>query len=127
MRQEQQARKDLLPSSGLANALGYLVNHEPGLRVFLDNPDVPIDNNAERALRGPVRGRKNSYGSRSRRGTETAAILYTLVESAKGIGVDPRAYLEAAAEHALREAGAVVLPEDFKLQLGAARDESPDG
>lgn len=126
--EEQQARKDLLPSSGLASALGYLVNHEAGLRVFLDNPDVPIDNNgSERALRGPVLGRKNSYGSRSRRGTETAAILYTLVESAKRIGVDPRAYLEAAAEHALRKAGAVLLPEDFKLQLEAAKDESPDG
>ena len=125
---EQQARKDLLPSSGLASALAYLVNHEAGLRVFLDNPDVPIDNNAsERALRGPVLGRKNSYGSRSRRGTQTAAILYTLVESAKRIGADPRAYLEAAAEHALRKAGAVLLPEDFRLQLEAVANDPPDG
>lgn len=37
------------------------------------------------------------------------------------------AYLEAAAEHALRKAGAVLLPEDFKLLPEAASDSSPDG
>lgn len=120
---EQQGRSDLLPSSGLAKALAYLLNHEAGLRVFLDDPAVPIDNNeAERAMRSPVLGRKNHYGSRSRRGTETAAILYTLVESAKRVGISPKAYLAAAAEHALREAGAVLLPDEFKQQLAAARD-----
>ena len=117
---EQQKRRDILPSSSLANALAYLVNHEEGLRVFLDNPAVAIDNNSsERALRGPVLGRKNSYGSRSRRGTDTAAILYTLTESAKRIGVNPKAYLQAAAEHALIVAGDVLLPDEFKRQLEA--------
>lgn len=121
----QQARTDLLPSSGLAKALAYLVNHEAGLRVFLDDPAVPIDNNAsERALRGPVLGRKNSYGSRSRRGAETTAILYTLVESATRVGVNPKAYLEAAAEHALHKAGAILLPDEFKRQLEAAIPDS---
>ena len=41
----EQRAPDLLPSSGLAKALAYLINHEPGLRVFLDDPAVPIDNN----------------------------------------------------------------------------------
>lgn len=123
----QQQAPGLLPSSGLAKALFYLVNHEPGLRVFLDDPAVPIDNNeSERAIRGPVLGRKNHYGSRSRRGTETAAILYTLVESAKRIGVSPRAYLEAAAEHALRKAGAILLPDEFKRQLDTVSASSSD-
>jgi|GEM_PF-423597 len=123
----QQARPDLLPASGLAKALAYLINHEAGFRVFLDDPAVPIDNNeSERAMRAPVLGRKNHYGSRSRRGTETAAILYTLVESAKRVGVDPKAYLEAAAEHALRKAGAVLLPEEFKRQLDEAAALPPD-
>lgn len=117
---EQQASPALLPSSGLAKALAYLVNHEAGLRVFLDDPTVPIDNNeSERAMRAPVLGRKNHYGSRSRRGTEIAAVLYTLIESAKRIGVPPREYLEAVAEHSLRKAGNVLLPEDFKQQLEA--------
>lgn len=121
----EQKAPDLLPSSGLAKALAYLINHEAGLRVFLDDPAVPIDNNeSERALRGPVLGRKNHYGSRSRRGTETAAILYTLVESAKRVDVAPWAYLEATAEHALRSAGAVLTPEEFKRQLAAALADS---
>lgn len=119
---EQQARPDVLAGSGLARALGYLVNHEAGLRVYLDDPAVPIDNNlAEQAERTPVLGRKNHYGSRSRRGTETAAILYTLTECAHRVGVNPMAYLEAAAETALRQAGAVLLPDEFKRQLEALR------
>ncbi|MEB3188399.1 MAG: IS66 family transposase [bacterium] len=119
-RAEQQA-PDLLPSSGLAKALAYLVNHEAGLRVFLDDPAVPIDNNeSERALRGPVIGRKNYTCSRSRRGAQTAEILFTLVESAKRVGVAPWAYLEAAAETALSKPGAFLLPDEFKRQLESA-------
>ena len=74
-----------------------------GLRVFLDDPLVGLDNNGtERALRGIVVGRKNHYGSRSMRGTEVAAILYTLIESAKLAGVGPQTYLKTAITAALR-------------------------
>lgn len=117
---EQQQRQDVLPSSGLAKALGYLLNHEAGLRVFLDNPAVPIDNNeSERAVRPTVLGRANYQGSRSRRGTEVHAILATMMESAKRCGVPPEAYLQAAAEQALMQAGAVLLPDEFRAQLEA--------
>jgi transposase len=91
-----------LPESPLAKAIAYLGAMWEGLQRFLLDPMVPIDNNAvERALRGVVVGRKNHYGSRSRRGTEVAAILYSLVESAKLAGVDPDAYLRAATAAAL--------------------------
>ncbi|MBI6546511.1 MAG: hypothetical protein HY692_06930, partial [Cyanobacteria bacterium NC_groundwater_1444_Ag_S-0.65um_54_12] len=40
-----------------------------------------------------------------------------MVECAKRVGVSPKAYLEAAAEHALRRAGAVLMPDEFKRQL----------
>ncbi|MBE4753779.1 IS66 family transposase, partial [Corallococcus sp. ZKHCc1 1396] len=91
-----------LPESALGKALGYLGNLWPGLTRFLDDALIPLDNNAtERALRGPVVGRKNHYGSRSRRGTEVAAILYSLLESAKRCGVEPKAYLRAAVLAAL--------------------------
>ena len=119
---EQQARPEVLDSSGLAKALAYLLNHEAGLRVYLDHPDMPIDNNqAERAMKSPVLGRKNHYGSRSRRGTEVAAILYTLIESAKRVDVSPMAYMEAVVEHSMRKAGAVLLPDEFKQQLDDAK------
>lgn len=123
---EQQQRADVLPSTGLAKAVAYLLNHETGLRVFLDNPAVPIDNNAsERAIRPLVLGRVNYQGSRSRRGTEVQAIISTLVESAKRCDVSPEAYLMAAAEHALMKAGNVLLPDEFKRQLENLRAPPP--
>ena len=67
------------------------------MTVFLDHPNVAIDNNAiERALRGVVLGRKNHYGSKSRRGTEVAAILYSMIESAKLVGINPEEYFKTA-------------------------------
>jgi transposase len=85
-----------------------------GLTRFLEDARIPLDNNAtERAVRGPVVGRKNHYGSRSRRGTEVAALFYSLLETAKLCGVDPRAYLRAAALKALRGEGPL-LPHQLK-------------
>ena len=49
-----------------------------------------------------VLGIKNHYGSRSARGTEVAALFYSLIESAKLAGVDPDAYLRRAAHAAVR-------------------------
>ncbi len=55
-----------------------------GLTAFVENPEVPLGNDrTERGLRGMVLGRKNHYGSRSERGTQVAAMLYTLVETAR--------------------------------------------
>lgn len=107
-----------LPQSGIGKAIAYMLKLEPGLRRYLGNPAVPIDNNpCERALRGMVLGRKNHHGSRSRRGTEVAAILYTLMECAKLLGLSPRAYLQAVADMAIRTPGAVLLPGSFAASL----------
>lgn len=90
------------PGSTLASAIEYMTNHWSNASRFLDDPTVPLDNNAaERALRGLVIGRKNHYGSRSRRGTEVAAVFYTLVETAKLLGTEAGDYLRRAAEAAL--------------------------
>jgi transposase len=61
---------------------------------------------------GLVVGRKNHYGSRSKRGTEVAALFYSLIESAKLGGVEPKAYLLRAARAALANPGTVTLPHD---------------
>ena len=83
-----------LPRSDLGKAVRYMLERWAGLTRFLDDAGVPLDNNAaERAQRGPVVGRKNHYGSRSLRGTQVAALFYTLCETAKLAGVDPRAYV----------------------------------
>jgi transposase len=82
------------PGDALDKAIQYTSRRWSKLTRFLDDPDIPLDNNAaERALRGPVVGRKNHYGSKSLRGTEVAAIFYSLLESAKLVGVNPEDYL----------------------------------
>jgi transposase len=104
-----------LPQSGLGKAIAYLGAMWNGLVRFLDDPGIPLDNNAtERAMRGPVVGRKNHYGSRSRRGTEVAALFYSLLESAKLCGIDPKAYLRTAVIAAL-EGKDVPLPHEMAV------------
>jgi transposase len=99
-----------LPGSKLREAIAYTTSNWTGLTLFLREPRAPLCNNAaERAMRGPVLGRVNHHGSKSLRGTEVAALFYSLVETAKLVGVDPAKYLRAAAEAALRE-GRALLP-----------------
>jgi transposase len=99
-----------LPESGLGKAIAYMMGLWSGLTVFVDDPRVPLDNNAtERGMRGLVVGRKNHYGSKSRRGTEVAALYYTIFETAKLAGIDPKAYLRRAV-HAVLMGETVRLP-----------------
>ena len=101
-----------------------MVHMWPGLVLFLDNPLIPLDNNAtERAARGPVVGRKNHYGSHSLRGTEVAATFYSLVESAKLNGLEPRFYLRVAVRAGLRHE-TVPLPHEVKADARGGQDRS---
>ena len=73
--------------------LGYFLENYDGLTLFLTDADVSIDNNAqERLLRSHVVGRKTWYGTHSERGAETAAVLFSIVETCKLNGVNPREY-----------------------------------
>lgn len=102
------------PESGLRKAIDYMLGLWAGLTRFLDDPRVPLTNNlAERELRTVVVGRKNHYGSKSRRGTEVAAILYSLLETAQLIGVEPKAYLTEATRRVIQQPDAIVLPHDL--------------
>ena len=93
---------EALPESTLGKAIRYMGGLWGGLRVFLDNPLVGLDNNpSERSLRSVVLGRKNHYGSRSVRGTQVAALFYSLIESAKLAGMPPQKYLHEAINSAL--------------------------
>ena len=86
-----------LPADARENkALASLLNHRSGLTVFVDKPEVPMDNNAaERALRGPVIGRRLSFGSDSKTGARFTALMYSVVATLKTNGVDVRRWLEA--------------------------------
>jgi len=104
----------VLPKSGLGKAIKYALGLWPGLCKFLDNPDIPLDtNHVERGMRALAVGRKNHYGSRSQRGTRAAALFYSLIESAKLVGVEPAAYLTEAARRAIANPGTVTLPSDL--------------
>jgi transposase len=88
-----------------------MLNLWSGLTVFLTQPQVPLDNNhVERQLRDMVIGRKNHYGSKSKRSTEVAALLYSLIETARLRGEYPGQYLRRAALAAIENPGTVTLP-----------------
>lgn len=77
-------------------ALTSLVNHWPGLTLFVDHPEVPMDNNtSERCHRGPVVGRKNFYGSGAAWSGRLASILFSLFQTLALWGLCPRRWLTA--------------------------------
>jgi len=89
-----QASSFVLPKSSLGTAISYTVDLVPRLEVYLENPQVPIDNNAaENAIRPFVVGRKNWLFSAESHGARTSATLYTLIESAKANNLEPMHYL----------------------------------
>jgi len=119
IRQWAEAQRGL-PRSDFGKAVSYMTERWKTLTRFVDNPLVWLDNNhAERALRGPVVGRKNHYGSRSKRGTDVAALFYTLCETAKLRNVEPRAYLLQAAYAAIEHPGTVILPDALRNDSAA--------
>lgn len=90
--------------SACRKVLESLKRHESGLFLFVENPEVPMDNSqAERDLRGPVVGRKNYYGSGSVWSGQLTAWLFTLLQTLLLWKLNPRhwltAYLQACADH----------------------------
>ena len=99
--------------SKYGGAMRYFLKSYDGFTRFIDHPDVPIDNNlAERGLRSPVIGRKTWYGTHSKRGAETAAILFSLVESCKLNKVNPREYFKNLVQD-LQQSKPAFTPKDF--------------
>ena len=79
---EQLTNNMILPSA--KKILKSLNKHWGGLTIFVDRPEIPMDNNiAERGLRNPVVGRKIYHGSGSIWSAELAAALFTLFKTLK--------------------------------------------
>ncbi|MBR5579163.1 MAG: IS66 family transposase [Lachnospiraceae bacterium] len=83
----------------LGEAISYTLNQERYLRVFLENGEVPIDNNAsERAIRGFCIGKKNWQMIDTINGAKASAIIYSIVETAKVNNLKPYDYIQYVLE-----------------------------
>ena len=81
-------------SDGIKKAINYTANHWKDLTTFLIDLSLPLSNDAERALRHVVLGRKNFAGSKTINGADVAATLYTVIESSKKCGLKPKDYMK---------------------------------
>ena len=82
-------------SSKAKEAFTYALNQETYLRVFLEDGDVPMDNNAsERAIRGFCIGKKNWEMIDTIHGANGSAIIYSIAETAKANNLKPYEYFE---------------------------------
>lgn len=94
--QGQDDLKKVSQQSALSRAITYFQNNFAGLTRCVSDPTIPLDNNLqERELRRPVIGRKTWYGTHSKKGAETAAKLFTIMQSCRLNHVNPREYLRA--------------------------------
>jgi transposase len=85
----------ILPKSKLREAIGYFCGLIPYLKNYTTAPYARLDNNvAERAVRPLAIGRKNWLFFGSPDGGEAAAVLFSLVQTCRGLGINPRVYLE---------------------------------
>lgn len=101
--------------SSIVEAMNYFAKNYEALTRFLNNPDLPIDNNPqERLLRNPVIGRKTWYGTQTDRGAKTNAIMFTIVESCKLNKISPREYLKNLVVSILHN-NEVITPNEYKL------------
>lgn len=85
----------ILPKSKLKEAMGYFCGLIPYLKNYTKDAFARLDNNvAERAVRPLAIGRKNWLFFGSSDGGEAGAILFSLVQTCRGLGINPRKYLE---------------------------------
>ena len=87
------------PASNTGKALQYSVHQEKFLRAFLDDSQIPLDNNdAERSIRTFCTGRKNWQICDSKNGARVSGIIYSIAETAKANGLIPFEYFKYVLE-----------------------------
>ncbi len=75
-------------------AMVSMKNHWDGLIVFVDNPEIPMDNNRmENGIRPCALGRNNYLGNHSEWGGELSACMYSIIQTCKQNNINPKAYL----------------------------------
>ena len=90
----REQRAGLSGRSDLGKAMDYMLTRWEAFTRFLEDGRICLTNNAaERALRGLALGRKSWLFAGSDRGAERAAVMYTLIVTAKLNDIDPQAWL----------------------------------
>ena len=91
---QQQKNKKL--AEPCRKALESLNRHWKGLMIFVKHPEILMDNNtAERQLRGGVVGRKNYYGSGSKKSAEFTSIMFTIIQTLRIWNLNPQEWFTA--------------------------------
>lgn len=114
---KQLADKKIAPAC--EKVLTSLKNHWEGLTIFVDHPEVPLDNNpAELELRGTAVCRKNFYGSGAFWSGFLAAMMFTIFQTLKMFKINPKIwlaqYFRACAESKGKPDVTNFLPWNFK-------------
>jgi len=106
-----------MPGSGFLKAINYFLNHFDGLTRCVQDVDIPLDNNfSERLLRSAVIGRKTWYGTHSKRGARTNAVLFSIVETCKINSINPRNYFQLAVDR-LHAKEKVITPSEYAVSI----------
>ncbi len=112
--------------------LQSLAAHWHGLTIFVDQPQIPMDNNgAERAARPAAVARKNFYGSGSKWSGDLLVMLMSLLQTLRLHRIDPRtyltAYLEACAANGSKAPADITrwLPWNFATPKISAAEDLP--
>jgi transposase len=107
---------EVLPRSAVGEAIGYLLNQWRPLTRFLEDPTVPLHNNAsEQAMRHVVIGRRNWTFAGSEAGGRRAAVIYSIVVTCRLNGLNPFAYLRDVIDRLPRgHDPAMLLPATWK-------------
>jgi transposase len=109
----QNIKSSYSSKSSLARGIDYLIKNFLELTYFLTSETLPIDNNSqERLMRNPVIGRKTWYGTHSKRGAQTSALMFSIVESCKLNKINPREYFKYIV-HALHEGRNIFTPHEY--------------
>ena len=120
------ANPGLDQSSALKTALNYSLNQEPYLRTFLEDPEIPLDNNdAERSIKKFCVGKHSWHIIDSKNGAKASAMMYSIAETAKANGLNPFEYFQYLMDQ-LKEYPRNNVPEDKLAELMPWSETLPD-
>ena len=113
-------------STKLKEAVNYSVNQEQYLRCFLQDPQLPLDNNdAERSIKAFCVGKHSWHIIDSVKGAKASAFLYSIAESAKANSLKPYEYFKHLLTELVKYPRGNV-PEDVLVSLMPWSEILPD-